>query len=650
MAQNVARLGVIFGMDSAEFESGIKKIGKSLDSIQDKMKIAGAVAIASFTAMTYKALQYSDAIADVAQANDVAIKTVMALSEGLAQNGGSAENAGRLLSSFTAKIDEASQGSKDAQETFARLGVSLNDLGTKDITALFDQTIASIANMDDAITRNAMAMNIFGKSAKGVDFVGLSEGTAYAREQFEKYADSVKIAGELHDKLDAKTTKTSIMFTNAFIPTLNEVFNALNKTGGAMESFFNFTGEGFKNIIVGIAGATSYIKIFGMSLVALNQLLYDFEKGRGFNLEERWKNLVNDAKVEMGKTQEFANRIFYPEVYAPKIKEPERFITRKVTPYIDKGQAKQDANEAKKLAEGLAMAEQLSIEYKRQLEFQYSILKEQGKRNFMSDQERIIADAIAKVTEDTSQKLTEIQNKKEQALALGADKKIIDAMDAQKEKIIELGKEYEKLTKIEITSQQEAQRTFEYGWNQAFRQSAEDAQNFATLGAESFNIMSNNISSAIDKFVETGKLSFSDFASSIIKEFIKIELRMQAMALFRAGLSFLGFGATQAPIVERSVAFSMDRRASGGDLNLGVPTLVGEKGPELIIPQRAGTVIPNHRLSDVMGSGQTVNYNAPYIANMSAIDTQSGIQFLAKNKMTIWSMNQSASRSIPTSR
>jgi hypothetical protein len=51
-----------------------------------------------------------------------------------------------------------------------------------------------------------------------------------------------------------------------------------------------------------------------------------------------------------------------------------------------------------------------------------------------------------------------------------------------------------------------------------------------------------------------------------------------------------------------------------------------------------------------MGSNGGTTFNGPYIASMQAIDTQSGIQFLAKNKMTIWSMNQSANRSIPAGR
>jgi lambda family phage tail tape measure protein len=653
MAQNVARLGVIFGMDSAEFESGLKKVGRGLDSIQDKMKIAGAVAIASFTAMTYKALQYSDMIADVAQANEVAVKTVMALSEGLAQNGGSAENAGKLLSSFTAKIDEASQGSKDAQETFARLGISLKDLGTKDMTSLFDQAITSLAGMDDAVTRNAVAMSIFGKASKGVDFVGLAEGTSHAREEFEAYAESVKKAGDLHDKLDAKATKTMVMFTNAFIPTLNDVFDALNKTGGAMESFFNFTGQGFKTLIVGVAGFASYMKIVGGVISDVASIWKDFIKGNDIDFSARMKNLENNINVEMGKAQEFANRIYYPEVYAPKEVKKEEFKGRQVKPYVDQAELNKQLREEERIRQGLAMAKLLSEEYQRQLQVSYETLIAKGRINNMTEKEKEIEEAVLKVREETSKKITDITDKIAEASAHDVNAKVIDAMKEQIVEIEKLGKKYEELTRIEITSQVEAQRSFSYGWNKAFRQSAEDAENYATLGTKAFETMSGNINSAIDNFVETGKLSMADFASSIIKELIKVELKMQAMALFRMGLSFVNgaFAPSQNLSIENMNPNAvLSPYAEGGEPDVGKPALVGEQGAEIFIPKRAGTIIPNNKISDMLGSGQTVNYNAPYIANMSAIDTQSGIQFLAKNKMTIWSVNQSASRSIPTSR
>ena len=644
MAQNVARLGVIFGMDSAEFETGLKKASRLLDDMVTKAKYAGAGMAVAFTAMTAKALAYADQISDVATANEVAIKTVMALSEGLAQNGGSAENAGKLLSSFTAKIDEAAQGSKDAQETFARLGISLKDLGTKDMTGLLDQAIMSLGGMTDKISQNAVAMTVFGRAAKNVDFKGLAEGTQESRDAFAQYADAVQRAGELHDKLDAKATKTMVMFTNAFIPTLNTIFDEFNKTGGAMETFFNFTGEGFKKLVVGINYLITYLKLLPDYLKAVLDI--------GFKPSEKWKDLENIVNTELDKVKEFAEKIFNIEVKTNVTNTP---TGRKVTPYVDK----EEVNKAKKIAEGIAMAEQLSIEYERQLQFQYSILESQGRMNFMSEKERQIAEAVAKVTEETSKKLTEIQNKKEEALAHGVDQSVLDAMEAQKQKIIELSYAYEELTRKQIETQINAQNTFMFGWDKAFKQHYEDAQNYSTLGARAFESVTNSMSSAIDNFVDNGKASFKDFTMSIIKDLIKIQMKMQAMQLFKSGMGALGTafggGSGMADMFAAGGGTNFGAVAAGGAMASGGPVegntsyLVGENGPELFMPSRSGSIVPNNKLSD-MGGGQTVNYNGPYINSMSAIDTQSATQFLSQNKQTIWAVNQSASRSMPTSR
>ena len=44
-------------------------------------------------------------------------------------------------------------------------------------------------------------------------------------------------------------------------------------------------------------------------------------------------------------------------------------------------------------------------------------------------------------------------------------------------------------------------------------------------------------------------------------------------------------------------------RAAGGPVAAGLPYLVGERGPELIVPRLAGTVIPNHALGHAPGRG-----------------------------------------------
>lgn len=50
-------------------------------------------------------------------------------------------------------------------------------------------------------------------------------------------------------------------------------------------------------------------------------------------------------------------------------------------------------------------------------------------------------------------------------------------------------------------------------------------------------------------------------------------------------------------------------RAGGGPVQAGIPYLVGEKGPEIVIPNRNSTVVPNDKSVQMMGGQTTVNIN-----------------------------------------
>lgn len=162
----------------------------------------------------------------------------------------------------------------------------------------------------------------------------------------------------------------------------------------------------------------------------------------------------------------------------------------------------------------------------------------------------------------------------------------------------------------------------------------------------------NNMGSAIDNFVRTGKLSFKDLTRSIIQDLISIAMRAQMMAMFK-GFSFFGGGGgastTGAPL-SPSFSAAPTFAANGADAQAGQPFYVGERGPELFVPQGAGTIMSNSMVGSMSNNQPQVVYNGPYIASMSAIDTQSATQFLAKNKQTIWAVNQSAQRSLPVSK
>lgn len=163
----------------------------------------------------------------------------------------------------------------------------------------------------------------------------------------------------------------------------------------------------------------------------------------------------------------------------------------------------------------------------------------------------------------------------------------------------------------------------------------------------------SNMTTALQNFVKTGKLSFKDFATGIINELINIQIRAMALKMTSGlGNIFASMPSLKGQFESdiNTSGFSVMASAVGGPLGAGQPSIVGENGPELFVPRGAGTIVPNSGDLSGLNTGTTIQYNGPYIASMSAIDTQSATQFLAKNKMAVWSANQSANRSIPVSR
>ena len=64
-------------------------------------------------------------------------------------------------------------------------------------------------------------------------------------------------------------------------------------------------------------------------------------------------------------------------------------------------------------------------------------------------------------------------------------------------------------------------------------------------------------------------------------------------------------GSITAPTHPLNTGFeTIDTLASGGPASAGRPYIIGERGPELMVPNRSGTVIPNHALG---GGGAVIN-------------------------------------------
>ena len=73
--------------------------------------------------------------------------------------------------------------------------------------------------------------------------------------------------------------------------------------------------------------------------------------------------------------------------------------------------------------------------------------------------------------------------------------------------------------------------------------------------------------------------------------------------------------------------------AEGGRPPVNQPSIVGEKGPELFIPDRSGTIVPNNQLG---GKPVTVNFN------INTVDARGFNELLVNSRGVIVNMINSA--------
>ena len=176
-----------------------------------------------------------------------------------------------------------------------------------------------------------------------------------------------------------------------------------------------------------------------------------------------------------------------------------------------------------------------------------------------------------------------------------------------------------------------AYESFSKGFMEAVNGQKSGFKQIEDIGKQSFG----KLKQTLTDFVITGKLNFSNLKDFVVRSFIEMligeAVKMafaKSMALFKADAIkksmislFEGAMKTFASIpfplnivaVGGAIAFGsslinkIKGFAEGGRPPVGRPSIVGERGAELFVPDQAGTIVPNDKLG--MGQPVTVNFN-----------------------------------------
>jgi len=253
------------------------------------------------------ALRYADAINDIAEATGIGTANILGFSRAVAANGGSAESAQASILRLSQSIDDAATGSDKMRYQFEQVGISLQDLATLSEQDILNKTVAGLAKIEDNSKRIALATDILGKSARGINFKGVDASLPGAIAQSQKYAASQVAAAQLQDKLNyaidqfrmslLKALEPLIKFLNALEPEqIDRFVEAVVKIGGAavaitglikvveglgkafalLGGVFALYKSGMLSVAAGSAGAIAALAGLGKTATITASVLYKF--------------------------------------------------------------------------------------------------------------------------------------------------------------------------------------------------------------------------------------------------------------------------------------------------------------------------------------------------------------------------------------
>lgn len=199
-----------------------------------RQAVAG-LAIGSFIAQSY---QYANALTDAATAAGVSTRAILALSDAVQANGGSADAAVNGVGRFAQFIETAANGSKEAQDTFLKLGISLSDIGRLSEEDLLRLTIKRLGEMQSATQRLSTGVQIFGKQFRSVDFAGVANGLNKTYQEAGRTAAGVEAAGQASQNFSNAINTFRVELLSALKP-ISEVAVSITSNTEAVKTFID---------------------------------------------------------------------------------------------------------------------------------------------------------------------------------------------------------------------------------------------------------------------------------------------------------------------------------------------------------------------------------------------------------------------------
>ena len=616
---------------------------------------AAGLAVTAFAGLGVKAVQIASQLSDISGATGIATSTLQSFKQSIIDAGGGAQDFGVIAAKLNQSVNEAAAGNETLQKAFENLGVYVRDAGgqirpteeiLRDLVQRFQAGALSSQEFNAAI-------DILGKTVNKLELAKLraiNDPFVDAEiAQLDKYGEAWdKLIARLEQRLvsyaariaefldlnrrmmtDAELAQQGLkripqtFWTAEKIVPMNQQELEQYKANQAEIQRLQARARAGTTKPTGDYGAASAqklkeqadveLRIYKNALDERTAILLQFAKTEEDRINIRADKEIAYAQRTIGNERELASAVANINAQRDLDIATHRESVEKTANEKRLREEERLANEIRRLnersQEAIANYRSETSELKKKFEIQANINK---LGTIEAERQREIAD-IEKERKSLLNQIATLPN--DQRLAREQE---INA--AIQERIGLINQEY--------ATRQAREQDFAAGFQDVMRR-YEESLTPLKRGQQLAESVFSNMDRALSNFVDTGKFNFKDFANSIIRDLILVELRANTVRLFQGIGSFLGL------------------RANGGPVTAGQPYIVGEKGAELFVPSTSGNIISNAKLSSG-GGGLGGSTNIVY--NIQAVDAPSFQQLVARDPAFIYAVTQQGAKSLPSTR
>ena len=529
-----------------------------------KVALGATVAIAAVATtvavLAKKSFDFADAIGKVSTRTGMATDTIQGFQIASVLAGSTVDAANTSLEKFTRSVGDAQRGLKTQADIFRDLGVSITDVNgnTKDMDTLFREVTQAMKGLTSQSAKATVAANLFGRA--GIKILGAIDGMGLGIDDFiEKAKDYGLILDRDSIKKSELFNDTLYVLTRQFQILKAEIAVAFLPIFQRLTAMFVLSNQKMSDGEEGIKGFAETIRdsVIGGFLAAL-KATNDFLKGIGATLSG-FKRLGLEAS-NLGTHLQRAGQMFM-------------FVAHSA-----------DMNALKA---GLALV-------------QYDLLEKQ-----FVDVEAAMAE-FNKTNGNTTKSLDDMITSLEKFLD-GA----FGELDPETKKIVE-----------DLFNLSDAFKVVEGGVTDNLDPMAKLAATFETLEQRQMQWKTiwartfDQAADALTDFVETGKLEWQDFMRMLLRDIVRLQIRMQMANIF----GWIGdtpdtpadtgnnspFGYQMPKTYTGGGYTGMGARAGGIDGKGGFPAILHPNETVLDHTKGQGGVVINQTVSFATGVQETV--------------------------------------------